>query len=183
MAQITTKSGDKGMTQVAPDAMAPKSSVVLDVMGNIDELSCILGLCGDRFDAIQSFLSELMGYIYYKNNNESRVSGQVALMEDYILSHNNSIPTWFVNPKGFVSLARSVCRRAERSVVRMNNELRESGKIDDYNLYPVMKYLNRLSDYLFVKSFEHEAQMPELFPDELAVTEGKLAVASGDTRS
>ncbi|MDR2268594.1 MAG: ATP:cob(I)alamin adenosyltransferase [Rickettsiales bacterium] len=170
MAQVTTKLGDNGMTQVAPDAMAPKSATILDVMGNIDELSCVLGLCGDKFDSIQSFLSELMGYLYYKNNNESRIAGQVALMEDYISSHNNSIPTWFVNPRGFVSLARAICRRAERSIVRMNNELREQGSAG-YNLYPVMRYLNRLSDYLFVKSFEREANMPELFPDELAVAE------------
>jgi ATP:cob(I)alamin adenosyltransferase len=171
MAQVTTKHGDKGMAQIAPDAMAPKSAVILDVMGNIDELSCVLGLCSDKFDAIQSFLSEIMGYLYYRNNNESRINNQVMLMEDYISSHNNSIPTWFVNPRGFVSLARAVCRRAERSVVRMNNELREHGESEKYNLYPIMKYLNRLSDYLFVKSFEREANMPELFPDELAVAE------------
>jgi cob(I)alamin adenosyltransferase len=73
-----------------------------------------------------------------------------------------------------VSLARAVCRRAERSVVRMNNELRESGETG-YNLYPIMKYLNRLSDYLFVKSFEREANMPELFPDELAAQTDKKA--------
>jgi cob(I)alamin adenosyltransferase len=115
-----------------------------------------------------------MGYLYYKNNNEARVAGQVMLMEEYVSSHNNSIPTWFVNPRGFVSLARAVCRRAERSVVRMNNELRESGETG-YNLYPVMKYLNRLSDYLFVKSFEREANMPELFPDELAEQTDKKA--------
>ncbi|MDR3208223.1 MAG: ATP:cob(I)alamin adenosyltransferase [Rickettsiales bacterium] len=172
MAKVTTKLGDNGMTQVAPDAMAPKSATVLDVMGNIDELSCVLGLCGDKFDAIQSFLSEIMGYLYYKNNNEARISGQVMLMEEYVSSHNNSIPTWFVNPRGFVSLARAVCRRAERSVVRMNNELRESSETE-YNLYPIMKYLNRLSDYLFVKSFEREVNMPELFPDELAAQTDK----------
>ena len=149
--------------------MAPKSAAVLDVMGNIDELNCVLGLCDGQFDAIQSFLSEIMGYLYYKNNNETRINAQLMLMEEYVTSRNNSIPTWFVNPKGFVSLARAVCRRAERSVVKMNNELREQGDNAGYNLYPVMRYLNRLSDYLFVKSFEREANMPELFPDALAV--------------
>jgi len=168
MAQITTKLGDNGVAQVAPDAMAPKSSAILDVMGDLDELSCVLGLCDGKFDEIQSFLSEMMGYLYYRNNNETRISGQLNLMEDYINAHNNSIPNWFVNPKGFVSLARAVCRRAERSVVRMNNELRDTGEAR-YNLYPIMRYLNRLSDYLFVKSFEREVNMPELFPYELAV--------------
>ena len=171
MAKITTKLGDHGVTQVAPDKVAPKSAAILGVMGDIDELSCVLGLCGDQFDQIQSFLSELMGYLYYKNNNESRIAGQVMLMEEYINSHNNSIPTWFVNPKGFVSLARAVCRRAERSVVRANNDQRDGGETSGYNFYPIMRYLNRLSDYLFVKSFEREADAPELFPDELAVSE------------
>jgi cob(I)alamin adenosyltransferase len=165
MARVTTKLGDNGMTQVAPNAMAPKSSEILEVVGNIDELSCVLGLCDGKFDGIQSFLSEIMGYIYYKNNNEARISDQLAEMEEYISARSNSIPTWFVNPKGFVSLARAVCRRAERSVVRMNNELREQGV--GYDLYPVMRYLNRLSDYLFVKSFERDAEMPELFPEVL----------------
>jgi cob(I)alamin adenosyltransferase len=173
MALVTTKLGDNGMTQVAPDAMAPKSAIILDVMGNIDELSCVLGLCEGKFDTVQSFLSELMGYLYYKNNNDTRIASQISFMEDYISSHNNSIPTWFVNPRGFVSLARAVCRRAERSVVRMNNEQRDHGTTE-YNLYPIMRYLNRLSDYLFVKSFEREINMPELFPDELAVADEKV---------
>lgn len=172
MALVTTKQGDNGMTQIAPDMMAPKSATILDVMGNLDELSCVLGLCGDGFDGIQSFLSELMGYLYYKNNNEGRIVGQIGIMEEYVSSHNNSIPTWFVNPKGFVSLARAVCRRAERSVVKMNNDMRECGD-GSYNLYPIIKYLNRLSDYLFVKSFERKAEVPELFPDELAIVENK----------
>jgi len=176
VALVTTKQGDNGMTQIAPDMMAPKSAIVLDVMGNIDELSCVLGLCGDQFGGIQSFLSELMGYLYYKNNNESRIADQIRMAEDYVLSHNNSIPTWFVNPKGFVSLARAVCRRAERSVVRMNNEMRELGD-SSYNLYPIMRYLNRLSDYLFVKSFERVQSTPELFPDELGVQEDKRMAA------
>ena len=174
MALVTTKLGDNGMAQIAPDAMAPKSAAILDVMGNIDELSCVLGLCDGKFEALQSFLSELMGYLYYRNNNETALARQIALMEDFISGHNNSIPTWFVNPKGFVSLARAVCRRAERSVVKMNNEQRESGD-STYNLYPIMRYLNRLSDYLFVKSFEREANMPELFPDELAAQTARRA--------
>lgn len=92
MAQITTKSGDGGMTQLAPGRMASKTHPCIDIMGNIDELSCILGMDGDRFDAIQTYLSELMGYFYFQHIDTTRLKGQVDFMEEYITNHNNSIP-------------------------------------------------------------------------------------------
>ncbi|MDR2412603.1 MAG: ATP:cob(I)alamin adenosyltransferase [Rickettsiales bacterium] len=175
MAQVTTKSGDTGMTQLNPNRIASKTHPVIEIMGALDELSCALGLAEDKFDGVQTFLSELMGYFYYKNADERRLSQQIWQLEDYITTHNNSIPPFFVNPRGYVSLARAVCRRAERRVVELMEAERKLPEIERYgmNLAPVIQYLNRLSDYLFVKSFERVASQPALFQDEMAIEEKK----------
>lgn len=171
MAQITTKGGDTGMTQLNPNRIASKTHPVIQIQGDLDELSCALGLAGDKFDAIQTFLSEVMGYFYFKNVDERRISQQIWHLEDYITTHNNTIPPYFVNPRGYVSLARAVCRRAERRVVELMESERQLPEIERYgmNLSPVIQYLNRLSDYLFVKSFERVQTQPSLFKDELTV--------------
>ncbi|HNY25098.1 MAG TPA: ATP:cob(I)alamin adenosyltransferase [Alphaproteobacteria bacterium] len=179
MAQVTTKSGDTGMTQLNPNRIASKTHPVIEIQGAIDELSCALGLSGDKFDGIQTFLSELMGYFYYKAIDDHRIAQQIWQLENYILTHNNSIPPFFVNPRGYISLARSICRRAERRVVELMESERKLPEIERYgmNLAPVIQYLNRLSDYLFVKSFERAAAQPTLFKDDLTEVEPKAAVA------
>ncbi|MCL2538214.1 MAG: ATP:cob(I)alamin adenosyltransferase [Alphaproteobacteria bacterium] len=181
MALITTKAGDTGMTQLNPDRIASKTHPVIAIMGNLDELSCALGMEGDRFDSVQTFLSELMGYLYYKTLDENRLRGQVEILEEYITSHNNSLPPWFVNPRGAVSLARAVCRRAERSIVEFAETERTLSESERYmplaNITPIIQYLNRLSDYLFVKSFERVQTDAQLFRDELATQLPLSAVA------
>lgn len=180
MALITTKGGDTGMTQLNPNRIASKTHPVIVIQGELDELSCALGLAGDKFDNIQTFLSELMGYFYYKNVDERRVSQQIWQLEDYITTHNNSIPPFFVNPRGYVSLARAICRRAERRVVELMESERSLPEIERYgmNLAPVIQYLNRLSDFLFVKGFERVAAQPTLFQDEMATLDEKKVVAA-----
>jgi cob(I)alamin adenosyltransferase len=168
MAKVTTKSGDHGMTQLAPGRMASKTHPGIVLMGFVDELSCALGMDGDRFDSIQTYLSEMMGYMYYQKIDEARLNAAVKELEEYITTHNNSIPTWFVNPRGAVSLARAICRRVERQVVELVESDRTTSESERYmNLEPIIKYFNRLSDYLFVKSFERAANQPALFRDEL----------------
>jgi cob(I)alamin adenosyltransferase len=109
-----------------------------------------------------------MGYLYYKTANEQRLRAQIESMEDYISTHNNSIPPMFVNPRGAVNLARAICRRAERRVVEFAEIERLLPMSERYmNLDPVIKYFNRLSDYLFVKSFERASDQPQLFRDEM----------------
>jgi len=177
MAQITTKSGDTGMTQLNPNRIASKTHPVIEIMGALDELSCALGLAGDKFDGIQTFLSELMGYFYFKTIDDRRIAQQIWQLEDYINTHNNSIPPFFVNPRGNVSLGRAICRRAERRVVEFMEVERTMPEIERYgmNMTPIIQYLNRLSDYLFVKSFERTQTQPALFEDELATDTPKSA--------
>lgn len=167
------------MTQLNPNRIASKTHPVIEIMGALDEASCALGLSVDKFDGIQTFLSELMGYFYFKAVDERRIAQQIWQLEDYISTHSNSIPPFFVNPRGHVSLARAIVRRAERRVVEMMEAERALPEIERYgmNLAPVIQYLNRLSDYLFVKSFERAQTQPELFKDELAEVDTKSAAA------
>ena len=167
------------MTQLNPDRIASKTHPVIELMGQMDELSCALGLSGDRFDSIQTFLSELMGYMYYRSIDMNNMRRNVESLEEYILSHNNSIPTWFVNPRGTVSLARAVCRRCERRIVEFAESEREKPEIERYmNMAPIIQYFNRLSDYLYVKSFERAETQPSLFRDELTVEQLPLAAVA-----
>lgn len=179
MALIMTKTGDKGMTQLNPDRISSKTHPIIEIMGAFDELNCALGMSGDKFDGVQTFLSEIMGYFYYKQLDERRIAQQIWQLEDYITSHNNSIPPFFTNPRGPVSLARAICRRAERRVVEFSEAERNAPLDEKYgmNVGPIMQYLNRLSDYLFVKSFERAANAaePELFEDELATGQQTFA--------
>ncbi|MCL2331283.1 MAG: ATP:cob(I)alamin adenosyltransferase [Proteobacteria bacterium] len=178
MAQITTRTGDSGITQLNPDRIASKAHPVIEIMGEIDELNCVLGLSDDKFDSIQTFLSELMGYLYYRTIDEWRLKRQVESLEEYIMTHNNSIPTFFLNPRGPVSLARAVCRRVERRVVEFAETERQKAEAERYmNLLPIMQYFNRLSDYLFVKTFERIEEQPTLFRDELATQLPLVAIA------
>lgn len=178
MALITTKTGDSGITQLNPDRIASKAHPMIEIMGEIDECACALGLAGDKFDAIQTFLSELMGYMYYRTIDEVRLKRQVEILEEYITTHNNSIPPWFVNPRGPVSLARAICRRVERRIVEFAETERQKPEEERYmNLLPIMQYFNRLSDYLFVKTFERMEEHPTLFRDEMATQLPLVAIA------
>ncbi len=170
MARITTKNGDSGMTQLNPTTIASKSHPVIKIQGDLDELSCALGMCGDRFDDVQTFLSEVMGYFYYKSSDDRKVMEQIQNMEEYITTHNNSIPPFFVNPRGAISLARAIARRVERNIVEFYETDRKLSDDEKYgmNMSSVIQYINRLSDYLFVRSFEREIAQPELFKDEMA---------------
>lgn len=171
MARITTKNGDGGVTQLNPDRIASKAHPIIEIMGTIDEINCALGVDGSAYDEIQTFLSEIMGYMYFKQLDERKIAAQIWQMEEYIESHNNSIPPYFVNPRGYVSMARAICRRAERMIVGFVEDERALPESERYgmNMYPVIGYFNRLSDYLFVRSFEREQTQPELFNDELAI--------------
>ncbi len=163
--RIYTKSGDAGETGLGDGSRVPKDDARIAAIGDVDELSATLGLllanAGDYAEAklirhIQNDLFDLGADLCVppaKNEETGKflrmTPGQVDLLDranDRVndrLSPLNS----FVLPGGSVAaawchLARTVCRRAERSVVTL-------ARTATINL-DVTKYLNRLSDLLFV---------------------------------
>ncbi|HXB61315.1 MAG TPA: cob(I)yrinic acid a,c-diamide adenosyltransferase [Acidobacteriaceae bacterium] len=169
---IATKSGDAGQTALAGGTRISKSSLRVETYGNVDELNANLGLAralcedtnlGERTRFIQSELflvgSALSAPPNAKNPRQpvtpamvEALTAQVHELEsiDGMLS-DWSIPGEHVAAAAY-DVARTVCRRAERSVVA----LAETGEAVDAN---VIAYLNRLSDllWLFGRKLERDA--------------------------
>ncbi|XP_070820183.1 corrinoid adenosyltransferase MMAB [Chaetodon trifascialis] len=165
--KIYTKTGDKGFSSTFTGERRPKEDLVFEALGNTDELSSAIGLarefCLDKghtficqLDKIQCILQDVGSNIATPRSSarESHIkrtqfSAQpIADLETWIDKFTEELPplTNFILPSGGKSsaalhLARTVCRRAERSVA----PIVRSGEADQ----EVAKFLNRLSDYLF----------------------------------
>ena len=163
--KIYTKNGDKGETQLLGGTKVSKDNLRLKSYGSIDELNAYIGHVFDhdidkktnQFTlSIQNKLFDLGSNIAYDQKNKA-ISIQVIDQNDVDEIENeidrieDMLPplTNFILPSGHKTtslchIARTVCRRAERNLV----ELRIKENVDEINI----KFLNRLSDYLFVLS-------------------------------
>ncbi len=163
--KIYTKTGDKGQTSLLGGARVAKSDLRIEAYGTVDELNSWIGLLRDQEvdDGTRTTLIEVqdrlftMGSILATQPGKDKVKTppledtDVELLEQEIDRMNETLPEMrsFVLPGGhttvsYCHLARTVCRRAERRTI----ELGADGSVPDL----VVRYLNRLSDYLFVLS-------------------------------
>jgi cob(I)alamin adenosyltransferase len=149
LTRIYTKTGDEGQTSTAINERVEKSSPIIEAIGSVDEANSAIGMAteyhNDIIDTIQSDLfdlgAELAGAPTIKISEE-RISYLENVIDDYneYLEPLNS----FVLPTGPLHNARSVVRRAEREV----------WKVEGINPN-IPRYLNRLSDLLFVMARYH----------------------------
>ncbi|XP_029367069.1 corrinoid adenosyltransferase MMAB [Echeneis naucrates] len=165
--KIYTKTGDKGFSSTFTGERRPKEDHIFEALGNTDELSSAIGLARefcldkghtftDQLDKIQCILQDVGSNIATPRSSarESHMkrtnftAQPITDLETWIDSFTKELPplTNFILPSGGKSsatlhLARTVCRRAERSVA----PIVRSGEADPN----VAKFLNRLSDYLF----------------------------------
>jgi len=157
LTRIYTRTGDTGMTGLADGSRVPKDSARIELLGEIDELNSRIGLVlGAGVDAecticlkeIQQLLFDLGGDLSIpgrcsiKNEHSEWLEGwmdyfnaQMPPLREFVLPGGTS-------PSAFAHLARTGCRNAERKAVQMSRE----DKIEP----EVLKFLNRLSDFLFV---------------------------------
>ena len=163
--KIYTKKGDGGTTQLIGGTRVPKHSLKIESYGTVDELNSYVGLIRDQEidlryreqlievqDRLFTIGSNLAADPEKSNMKLPQVSEKdVLFLEEAMDEMDRSLPEMksFVLPGGhttvsFCHIARCVCRRAERHVTHLN----EQEAIDAV----VLKYLNRLSDYLFVLS-------------------------------
>lgn len=165
--KIYTKTGDLGKTSLIGGTKVPKSHLRIDTYGTVDELNSFIGLLGDYItdSATRSMLKEIQDRLFTVGSSlacdpdkeplmkiPDLKESDITLLEHRIDAMNEVLPVmkWFVLPGGHVAVstahvARCVCRRAERGCVNMQEQ--------DMFVDPlVIKYLNRLSDYLFVIS-------------------------------
>lgn len=174
--KIYTKTGDQGSTSLFGGKRVLKSDLRIDTYGTVDELNSWIGVLRDqpvnqnrsavlieiqdRLFTIGSILATEPGNTKVKLPTLAETD--IQLLEKEIDSMDAVLPPmkFFVLPGGhqavsFGHVARTVCRRAERLVIALN-------QVDPINEL-VIKYLNRLSDYLFVlcRVMAHELNAPE----------------------
>ena len=168
--KVYTKTGDTGTTALFGGTRVPKDHARIDSYGTVDELNSYIGLIRDqemnphyktilieiqdRLFTVGAILAtppekEVMKNGVKRLQNLGIIESDIQLLENEIDTMEDALPqmTHFVLPGGhttvsYCHLARCVCRRAERLAVHL-----------DHNepVEPIaIKYLNRLSDYLFV---------------------------------
>jgi cob(I)alamin adenosyltransferase len=157
LSKIYTRTGDAGTTGLGDGSRVAKDSQRIHALGDVDELNSAIGLllCEDlpadlrsALEGIQHDLFDLGGELCIPGFNNV-TEAQVKRLEDLLDRYNADLPPLkdFILPGGARSasaahLARTVCRRAERSVVALAN----AEPVSDL----VRQYLNRLSDLMFV---------------------------------
>lgn len=163
LSKIYTSTGDDGTSGLADGSRLPKDDLSFMVMGDIDELNCHIGMvlaymppnnsAHHELTVIQHLLFNLGGEIAIQDLSvyQGIYVKHWQYLETCINKMNEHLPTLdeFILPKGSVlvcqtHLARSVARRVERSAISLKSA--KSHAIGDDGL----KFLNRLSDYLFV---------------------------------
>lgn len=168
--KVYTKTGDKGTTALFGGTRVPKYHLRIDSYGTVDELNSYIGLIRDqeidlcykevlidiqdKLFTVGAILATDPEKAILKNGKERlnipKISEEeVAQLENEIDAMEAGLPpmTHFVLPGGhttvsYCHIARCVCRRAERLATELND-------MEPTDLM-VLKYLNRLSDYLFV---------------------------------
>ena len=170
LTKIYTRTGDDGTTGMADGSRVSKADTLFVVMGDVDELNAHIGMIlaqikaleaykTQRFTTLSDSLSTVQHLLFniggelampqYKGINESHISW----LESEIDTFNEDLPALkdFILPAGStlvsqVHIARTVCRRAERQAVNLQQINAEAISSN------ALKLLNRLSDWLFVLS-------------------------------
>lgn len=157
LSKIVTRTGDGGGTGLGDGSRTTKDSLRIDAIGEVDELNSSLGvlLCEALPETVRAALLDIQ-HDLFDLGGELCLPGmavmkdaQVARLEDLVETFNADLPMLkeFILPGGtraaaLAHLSRTICRRTERSMVRLNNAESLSE--------PARRYINRLSDLLFV---------------------------------
>jgi cob(I)alamin adenosyltransferase len=175
--KIYTKTGDKGQTSLFGGKRVYKFEPRVEAYGTVDELNSWIGLVRDQpiNDARKELLKEIqdrlftIGSLLASDPDKANLKTpdlletDIELLENEIDKMNEKLPEmkFFILPGGHQSvshthIARCVCRRAERLVIKLGQD----NEINDL----IVVYLNRLSDYLFVlcRMMHHDLNVAEI---------------------
>ena len=136
--RVTTKTGDKGTTGMADGERVSKSDPRIESIGEIDELNSLIGYLDSitnsskykpAFNRIQNCLFDIGGSLSM-GTNSAIDEEEIEFLEEQLNLFNEELPDLknFILPGGatasaMAQLARSVCRRCERSLVSLNEKL------------------------------------------------------------
>ena len=157
LSKITTRTGDSGETGLGDGSRVAKDSARITAIGDVDELNSAIGVllaeplpeaAADALVAIQHDLFDLggelsiPGHVALHDNQVKRIEGLIEALNGDLPPLKEFILPGGARPAALAHLARTVCRRAERSVVALarSEPVSQNTRI----------YLNRLSDLLFV---------------------------------
>lgn len=162
--KIYTKTGDKGTTSLVGGSRIGKDDIRLESYGTVDELNSFMGLLYDSIDdlALREEIDRIQCTLFNAGSQLASLPDDiekyhipvikeedVTMLEESIDKMQEGLPALrlFVLPGGLTAnsvahVCRSVCRRGERRVISLQNSGAEGLEL-------VVKYLNRLSDYLF----------------------------------
>lgn len=171
LTRIYTRTGDQGSTGLGDSSRVAKDAARVEAYGTVDELNSVVGLLRTHVlpEPMDRWLSEIQHRLF-------DLGGELCIPGHTIISdaHVTALENWldrlnddlepladFILPGGSPAaaachLARTVCRRAERRVVTLQAQEPVNG--------PALRYLNRLSDLLFVmsRSLNRAAGVPDV---------------------
>ena len=177
--KIYTKTGDKGTTSLIGGTKVPKNHLRIEAYGTVDELNSWIGLVNDQFriKTIKNMLKEIQDRLFTIGSSlacdpekathlkiPDLKEKDIILLEKEIDKMTKILPPMrsFIIPGGHPAvssahIARCVCRRSERLCVALQEEKMFVDPL-------VIKYLNRLSDYLFVlaRFIGHQLKVKEI---------------------
>lgn len=157
LSKITTRTGDAGQTGLGDGARVAKDDARIAALGDVDELNSAIGvILAEEIPRELRVALEQVQHDLFDLGGELSIPGHSMLAEEQVQSLEKYLEAWnaelaplkeFILPGGSraaacAHLARTVCRRAERTVVALGAKEPVSE--------PARRYLNRLSDLLFV---------------------------------
>ena len=159
---IFTGNGDRGRSNIINQKGIYKDDIVFDVLGTIDELSANLALAkaygdGDLKSEIESIQRELVSVAAYFAGGDLFAFAAATKMTEKKISQcgDDELAEFSIGDgnvcAAHIDIARAVCRRLERAVVRYTKN-RDSA-------YETVAYFNRLSDYLFALARREEKKI------------------------
>lgn len=164
---IYTKFGDKGQTSLLGGKVVSKDDLRVDAYGNVDELNAVLGvvIATCDYDDIAKILKQIQNDLFIigaelasssssssssKKTRITRITAEKVIdmekiidgIEEQLTPLRNFILPGGTKLAALIHLARTVCRRAERSIISLDKKEKVNNEI--------IKYINRVGDLLFV---------------------------------
>ena len=154
---IATRTGDDGTTSLGDGSRIDKDAPRITALGEVDELNSMIGLwrCETLPEAIDELLAKIQNHLFDMGATlcipgyETITDAHVMVLDEALQHYNSQLPPLkeFIIPGGnrpsaLAHMARTISRRAERSVIALHHQ--------DPVSTPVRQYLNRLSDLCFM---------------------------------
>jgi cob(I)alamin adenosyltransferase len=176
LSKIYTKTGDAGTTGLGDGTRVAKDSLRVIAMGDVDELNSVIGVM--QTETLGANIHEVLGAIQhdlFDLGGEICMPGYAMIKAERVTTLEMQLDEWnetlsplkeFILPGGsraaaYCHLARTVCRRAERTMTTLNNQEKTIQKeLTEVSL----QYINRLSDLLFVlcRILNKNANVPDV---------------------